>query len=622
MYQVQKSPGDGHCLLYSVLSSIRSQHDISVNIHDIIKLIKNETLCYYRLYDDFIDGEHPDKLLRGMNEYIYEKRYNSSFGDLVPDILANAMKIDVLILTKDGANYTCDFVYSTHDITIDSSHRGVLMLLKDDDHYDGIVRRPNIVTENECTSNNGNAIVYPTSEILPEKTTIIGSSSDDDIKLISWNINGLSQEKLNDDVLGSMLKEYDIILLSETWTSIDDTFDLQGFSYYNYPRLSKHQAAKRNSGGLGIFVRNSIQEGVEILNGNNDVIAWLRLHAPFFGTGNDIYVANVYIVPDGSVYHDDEIFYLLHDQLSKIPASAEVALCGDYNARTGVIPDFNMDAWNGSNGEMNRLMPDDLDRNLNVIEYLYENGILIRHSKDESTVNKHGLKLLELCKSTGLMIFNGRLGKDRGIGEFTRDDTTGRSVTDYVIGTPTLFLKVTHFNILPKLPESDHKAITFAVNCNTRNNTPQDKDRDAWKRTYKYAFTQGSMVKIHNALSDEISEHYRHILLSSMSELSETEDVANAFDAYLTQAITRECQHIRGGNKMNNKKLPWYDKECRLKRSEAIKAGERVVCERDRCIQYTACKNYRSCKQRKKREYRARCVENIEKAYMYDKSSM
>ena len=69
---------------------------------------------------------------------------------------------------------------------------------------------------------------------------------------------------------------------------------------------------------------------------------------------------------------------------------------------------------------------------------------------------------------------------------------------------------------------------------------------------------------------------------------------------------------------MKNKKLPWYDKEYRLKRSEAIKAGEKVVGERDRCIQYTACKNYRSCKQRKKRAYRARCVENIEKAYMYD----
>ena len=105
---------------------------------------------------------------------------------------------------------------------------------------------------------------------------------------------------------------------------------------------------------------------------------------------NDIYVANVYIVPDGSVCHDDEIFYLLHDQLSKIPASAEVVLCGDYNARTGVIPDFNMDPWNGSNGEMNRLMPDDLDRYLNVMENMYKNGILIRHSKDESTVNKHG----------------------------------------------------------------------------------------------------------------------------------------------------------------------------------------------------------------------------------------
>ena len=59
-----------------------------------------------------------------------------------------------------------------------------------------------------------------------------------------------------------------------------------------------------------------------------------------------------------------------------------------------------------------------------------------------------------------------------------------------------------------------------------------------------------------------------------------------------------------------------------LKRSEAIKASERVGRERYWCIQFTACKNYRSCKQRKKRAYRKRCVENIEKAYMYDKSSM
>ena len=62
-------------------------------------------------------------------------------------------------------------------------------------------------------------------------------------------------------------------------------------------------------------------------------------------------------------------------------------------------------------------------------------------------------------------------------------------------------------------------------------------------------FYAGVNVKIHNALSDEKFEHYRNSLLSSMSELNEKEDVANAFDVYLTQPITRECAYIRGGNK-------------------------------------------------------------------------
>ena len=51
-----------------------------------------------------------------------------------------------------------------------------------------------------------------------------------------WNIQGLSQDKLSDVILGNMLKEYDIILLSETWASDQDEFVLDGFDYHNYPR--------------------------------------------------------------------------------------------------------------------------------------------------------------------------------------------------------------------------------------------------------------------------------------------------------------------------------------------------------------------------------------------------
>ena len=45
----------------------------------------------------------------------------------------------------------------------------------------------------------------------------------------------------------------------------------------------------------------------------------------------------------GSSYHDKETFCLLYDQLSKIPANADIVSCGDYNARTGVMSEINAD---------------------------------------------------------------------------------------------------------------------------------------------------------------------------------------------------------------------------------------------------------------------------------------
>ena len=123
----------------------------------------------------------------------------------------------------------------------------------------------------------------------------------------------------------------------------------------------------------------------------------------------------------------------------KNSANADIVLCGDYNARIVAMSEINADFWNGGNGELDRLIPENSDENSNLIEKMYADNILVRKSKDASTINKHGRELLGLCKSTGLLIFNGRLGQDRGIGEYTRDDTTGWSVVDYVIGTPLLF---------------------------------------------------------------------------------------------------------------------------------------------------------------------------------------
>ena len=66
-------------------------------------------------------------------------------------------------------------------------------------------------------------------------------------------------------------------MLCETWTSDQDSFMLEGFEFYNFPRLKKHCNAKRNSGGLGAFIRNSIKEDVSFVTGFEDVIVWFKL---------------------------------------------------------------------------------------------------------------------------------------------------------------------------------------------------------------------------------------------------------------------------------------------------------------------------------------------------------
>ena len=86
--------------------------------------------------------------------------------------------------------------------------------------------------------------------------------------------------------------------------------------------------------------------------------------------------------------------------------------------------------------------------------------------RQNDVVNRHGISFVELRKWAGLLIFNGRQGHDTAVGEFTRDDTTGRSVVDYVIGTMKVFELVRSYSVLAKYPESNHRPISFSLLSN------------------------------------------------------------------------------------------------------------------------------------------------------------
>ena len=233
---------------------------------------------------------------------------------------------------------------------------------------------------------------------------------------------------------------------------------LEGFEFYNFPRLNRHCKAKRNSGGLGVFVRNCIKEDVTFIKSFEDVIAWFKLRKDRFHLPNDIYLGNVYVVPEGSSYLNYDVFDLIKKDIAKFPSGTQVLICGDYNARTGTAPDVHFNTRYGNDNGLDTFCPD---------MCIAENARYIpdRFSMDKASNNNHGNNLLELCKSTGLIIFNGRLGADKNKGEYTRVDTTGCSVIDYFVGSASVLDIVVNFSVKPKFPESDHRPLECSLAC-------------------------------------------------------------------------------------------------------------------------------------------------------------
>ena len=67
-------------------------------------------------------------------------------------------------------------------------------------------------------------------------------------------------------------------------------------------------------------------------------------------------------------------------------------------------------------------------------------------NKDGYT-NNNGNKLIELCKMSYLKIANGRIGKDRGIGNYTCHTTNRNSAMDFVLLSMELFPYVDDFYV-------------------------------------------------------------------------------------------------------------------------------------------------------------------------------
>lgn len=270
------------------------------------------------------------------------------------------------------------------------------------------------------------------------------------LSISSWNVRGLG-DKHTDDFFLSKIKS-DINVLLETWKGENQNTQIEGYISITKCR-KKHKKSKRHSGGIIIYIKKSIYKGVTYLlkETSSPNRAWLKLNKDFFGFKKDLYLCAVYIPPQNSVHSNDDLLDL-ESEVTKFSVNGDIALIGDFNARTGSNTDYIVNDTDNIN----------IFQDILPIDYDVDNCIN-RNSVDK-IINKQGKELINLCVSSRLRILNGRYLGD-SFGHYTCYTTNGNSTVDYAMVNDSLLSSVKFFCTTELNYISDHVQIYFVLKC-------------------------------------------------------------------------------------------------------------------------------------------------------------
>ena len=131
---ISRSPGDGHCLLHSILTSLTNQIGSTINLNSLKSQIFIETLKRAQIYSTYIPDS--ESLLSLLHKYMLQKKYDTSFGDILPNIIANTLRINLSIIDQSGNAF--------HKINVPPTvvnTSSTVALHRIGDHYNGLVGR-------------------------------------------------------------------------------------------------------------------------------------------------------------------------------------------------------------------------------------------------------------------------------------------------------------------------------------------------------------------------------------------------------------------------------------------------------------------------------------------------
>ena len=211
------------------------------------------------------------------------------------------------------------------------------------------------------------------------KPTTSNEQINSNLNISFLNVCGLKSKLLLPD-FDEFLKTCDILGIGETKTCVDDVISFPNYTYFSKPR----QHYLRRSGGLGIFVKDSLVPNITIIEIDSEYLMLIKIDRRLISKDEDMYISFVYLPPEGSDYSNSDSFSEIETLLLPyIDSSKYLYIMGDINARTGTCAEhteFDLDQIATEQYGID----DDVINYLNNGQTLQNQGIkCIRNSQDK-----------------------------------------------------------------------------------------------------------------------------------------------------------------------------------------------------------------------------------------------
>lgn len=389
--------------------------------------------------------------------------------------------------------------------------------------------------------------------------------------------------KWTDERVAKYLPKFEIIALYETWT--DESPELEG--YAQFKKNTKKDAARgRKSGGIVMYIKKKRSRKITELKSKLNNVVWVRI----IENEENLIIGGAYRNPENSRYEEEDFFGILEEEIEELKVqnpNAEFVMGGDLNARIALINE--------------RMEVDNPAEEWEIEEQAKAIMVGERKNKD-TTKNKAGENLIDLCKKFDLVILNGRTKSDLS-GEFTYIAETGCSTIDLVITETNTFInKEIDLEVHPKI-SSRHLPVEVIWSLQEKEGETEAKLEEGTEECIRYKWKENKINQIDNRSQNEIFK-----LLVEGTKSALREDMIDQ----AVGCLNHLCTYVMKGMKIEKKenptimKNPWFDEDCRKKKKETKRQlrAFRKTNNKDDLDKYL--KNLKCyqliCKQRKQEE--------------------